>query len=64
MWIPIGLMGCVHTHKRRFVIERCDRPNHIQNIMKKIGENNQKVGKTSRAINQTPTPRPKLWQMG
>jgi hypothetical protein len=57
-------MGCVHTHKGRLAIERFDSPNHIQSIVKKIGEYNQKVGKTSQAIHQTPTPRPKLWQMG
>jgi hypothetical protein len=62
--MPIRSMGCVHTHKARLAIEKCDSPNHIQSVVKKIGEYNQKVGKTSQAIHQTLAPRPKLWQMG
>jgi hypothetical protein len=54
-------MGCLHTHNGRLAIERFDSSNHIQSVVKKIGEYKQKVGKTSQAIHQTPTPRPKLW---
>jgi hypothetical protein len=51
-WIPIGLMGCVHTHHERLVIERCGNLSCIQNVVEKIGEDNQKVKKTSQVINQ------------
>jgi hypothetical protein len=28
-WLPIWLMGCVHTHWRRLAIEGCDSFSHI-----------------------------------
>jgi hypothetical protein len=48
-WIPIGSMGCVHIHQRTFIIERCDNPNHVQNVKccGKTRKNNQKVKKTN-----------------
>jgi hypothetical protein len=46
-WIPIKLMGCVHTHRRIPIIERCGSPNHVWNIEEKTKENNWKVGKIS-----------------
>jgi hypothetical protein len=41
-WIPIGSMGCVHTHRGIFIIERCDNPSHVQNAKccEKTRENN------------------------
>jgi hypothetical protein len=38
-------------------IEGCGNPSHIRNVVEKIGENNQKAGKTNQVINQKPTPR-------
>jgi hypothetical protein len=46
-WIPVGSMGCVHTHQGRPAIEGCGSPSHIQNVPEKIKEDNQKVRKTS-----------------
>jgi len=46
-------MGCVHTHWRVFAIEGCDNSNHVQNVVKKDKEDNQKVGKVSQVVNQT-----------
>jgi hypothetical protein len=48
-------MGCGHTHWGVFAIERCDNPNHVQNVVKKDREDNQKVGKVGQVVNQTPT---------
>jgi hypothetical protein len=36
----IGSMGCVHTYWRRFAIEAHGSVNYVQNVIKKIGENN------------------------
>jgi hypothetical protein len=36
-WIPIGLMGCVHTHQRIFTIEECGSPSCIQSVVEKWG---------------------------
>jgi hypothetical protein len=58
-WIPIGSMGCVHTHWGRLAIEGCSSLSYIWSIMEKIGEDNWKVGNISRAISQVPTPRSK-----
>ncbi len=49
-WIPIGSIGCVHTHWGNLVIEGCGNPSHIQNIVEKIKENNQNDGKTCQII--------------
>jgi len=49
-WIPIGLMGCVHTHQRIPAIKGWGNPSCIQSAMEKIGEANRKLGKTSRII--------------
>jgi len=43
-WIPIGLMGCVHTHQK--TLEGWGSPNHIWNVMQKTRKNNWKTGKT------------------
>jgi len=37
-WIPIKLMGCVHTHQGMHVIEGWGSPSHIQNVCKKMGK--------------------------
>jgi len=54
-WIPIGLVGCVHTRHGRPIIKRCGNPSCIQSIVEKIGENNQKAKKISQVINQIST---------
>jgi hypothetical protein len=46
-------MGCVHTHRGRLAIERCGNLSHIQNVVEKIEEDNQKVQKIGQVINQT-----------
>ncbi len=28
-WIPIGSMGCVHTHWKRLIIEGCGSSSHV-----------------------------------
>ncbi len=61
-WIPIRLMGCVHMHWRILIIERCASPNHVQNVMEKIGEYNWN---TNQIVSQTFAPRPKhdkIWE--
>ncbi len=52
-WIPIGSMGCVHTHQGMPTIEGWGSPSCIQNVVWKIGEDNRKVGKTGQVISQT-----------
>jgi hypothetical protein len=55
-WIPIRLMGCVHTHWEMPTIEGWGNPIHIQSVVKKNGENNWKAQKIGQAISQTLTP--------
>jgi hypothetical protein len=55
-WIPKGLMGCVHTHQKIFVIKGWGSSSHIRSVVEKIGEVNWKFGKISWTISQTPTP--------
>jgi hypothetical protein len=46
------------------VIEGWGNPSRIQNVMQKIGENNQKIGKTSPVVNQALVIEPrhdKIW---
>jgi hypothetical protein len=50
-WIPIGSMGCVHTHQQILASERWGSPNHIRSVVEKTGEDNQKVKKTNGAVN-------------
>jgi hypothetical protein len=51
----MGLMGCVHMHQGIPTIEGCGSPSHVQNVVEKNGENNQKLGKMSQIISQVPT---------
>jgi len=51
-WIPIRLMGCVHTRQGRLAIEGCGSISYIRSVVKKIGEDNQKVGKIGQIISQ------------
>jgi hypothetical protein len=63
-WITMGLMGCVHTHQKMFVIEGWGSPGHIRNVVKKTCEGNKKSMKINRTINQAPAPSPehdKIW---
>ncbi len=57
--ISIRSMECVHTHRGMHVIERWGSLSHIWNVVQKIGENNWKVGKTNRVVNQAPVLGPK-----
>jgi hypothetical protein len=50
-------MGCVHAHQGRLTIEECGSSSHVRNDGEKIREDKEKVGKTSLAISQMPTPR-------
>ncbi len=52
-------MGCVRTHQRILAIEGCVSPSHVQSVVQKNKEDNQKVGKIGRTINQAPTLGPK-----
>ncbi len=47
-------MGCVDTHRRMHVIEGWGNPSHVRSVVEKIGEDNQKVGKTDRTVSQVP----------
>jgi hypothetical protein len=63
-WIPIGSMGCGHTHWGRLAIEKCGNLNYVWSNVEKIRENHRKVGKISWIINQTFTLRlkhDKIW---
>jgi hypothetical protein len=40
-------------------IEGWGNPSHVQNVVEKTREDNQKVGKTNRIISQTFAPMPK-----
>jgi hypothetical protein len=53
-WIPIGPMGCVHTHRGMPTIKGWGRPSCIWRAMQKIRKNNRKVGKTNQVVNQVP----------
>jgi hypothetical protein len=54
-WIPIGLMGCVHMHQMITTIERWSSPSHIQSVVEKTKEDNQKARKINWVVNQTLT---------
>jgi hypothetical protein len=58
-WIPIRLIGCVHTHQETPLIEGWGCTSHVRNAKEKNRENNQKVGKIGRTIRQMPTLGPK-----
>jgi hypothetical protein len=47
----------VCAYQKLFTIEGWDNPSHIQNIMKKIEKNNQKVEKVDRIVSQVLNPR-------
>jgi hypothetical protein len=57
-WIPIKSIGCVHTHWRLPKIEGWGSPSRVQNNIKKLRENNQKVGKISQIVSQVLAPGP------
>jgi hypothetical protein len=66
-WIPIGSMGCVHTHQRILTIEGWGSLSHIQKVVEKIGEDNWKARKTSRVVSLTLALGPKhdkIWTRG
>jgi len=41
-------------HQEILAIQGCGNPSHIWSVMESDGEDNQKVGKVGRAINQAP----------
>jgi hypothetical protein len=51
-------MGCVHTPRGILTIEGWGNPNHVLNVVNKIGENNQKVGKINQTLSKMPTLEP------
>jgi hypothetical protein len=57
-WIPIGSMGCVHTHRQMLAIKGWGSPSHVWSVVKKIIDNwkGMKIGRT---IHQVPTLGPK-----
>jgi hypothetical protein len=55
-WIPIGSMGCVHTHQGILAIQGWGNQSCIQSVVKKIGEANWKLEKIGQIVSQTPTP--------
>jgi hypothetical protein len=63
-WIPIGSMGCVHTHRGMPTIEGLGSPSRVRNVMQKIGEDNREAWKIGQVISQTFAPRlkhDKIW---
>jgi hypothetical protein len=58
-WIPIRLMGCVHTHWKIHIIEGWGNPSGIRNTVKKTRAINWKLGKIGQIISQTSTFGPK-----
>jgi hypothetical protein len=59
-WIPIGSMGCVHTHREIPTISGWGNPSRIQSIVEKIKETNWKLGKIGQIVSQACTPRLEL----
>ncbi len=59
-WIPIGSMGCEHMHQKILTIEGFGSSIHIQSIMEKIKEDNQKARKIGQDVSQAFTPRLKF----
>jgi len=53
--IPIGSMGCMHTHQGMLTIEGWGSPSYAWIVVQRNGENNRKVRKFDRVLNQTPT---------
>jgi hypothetical protein len=51
----MGSMGSVHMHQRIPTIKRCGSPSHVQSIVEKNGEDNQKARKISQIVSQVPT---------
>jgi hypothetical protein len=41
------------------IIEGWGSPSHVQNVIQKTNEDNRKVKKIDRVVNQVPTPGPK-----
>ncbi len=58
-WIPMGSMGCVHTHWRIPAIEGWGSPSYIWSTMKKIGEVSWKLRKVGQIVSQAPALGPK-----
>jgi hypothetical protein len=53
-WIPVRLMGCMHTHQGRLAIERCNSPSGVWNNVRKTREDNWKDKKIYQGMSQTP----------
>jgi hypothetical protein len=54
----MGLMGCVHMHRRILAIKGWGSLSHVQNVMEKFEENNWKTGKINQDVSQTFTLEP------
>jgi hypothetical protein len=48
-------MRCVHMHRKISAIEGWGSPNHIWKVMKKIGIENWKAGKTHQVVGEMST---------
>jgi hypothetical protein len=59
-WIPLKLMGCMHTHQGRHTIKGCDNPSHVWSNVEKTREYNWKDKKTYQDISQIP-PKARTW---
>jgi hypothetical protein len=53
-WIPIGLMGCVHTHQGMLTIEVWGNLSCVWSDVEKIKENNRKARKIGWVVSQAP----------
>ncbi len=51
-WIPIGLLGSVHTHWGMLIIEGWGNPSRVWSVVQKIREDNRKARKAYWAISQ------------
>jgi len=49
-WIPIRLMGCVHTYQGILAIKGWGSPSHVWSVMEKTRGNNRKVGKIGQTV--------------
>jgi hypothetical protein len=56
-WIPLRLMGCMHTHQGRPAIEGCDSPSCVWSNVEKTKKDHWKDKKTYQGISQIPPPR-------
>ncbi len=51
-WIPIGSMGCVHTHRGMHAIDGWGGPSRVRSAMQKTKKNNWNVRKIDWVVSQ------------